>query len=58
MTSQPEKQTIGIQILPNLKKLKQSGYEIWSVNRKTTWETFFFINHTQNVVKKLFPDLF
>ena len=36
MTSQPEKQTIGIHILPNLKKLKQSGYEIWSVNRKTT----------------------
>ena len=37
MTSQPEKQTIGItHFTQYLKKLKQSGYEIWSVNRKTT----------------------
>ena len=43
-------------IPPCLKKQKQSGYEIWSVNR--TRETFFLKYHTQKVVKKLFTDPF
>ena len=51
MTSQPGKQTIPIHILPNIPRSK--------VNQTMKFgETFFFKNHTQKVVEKLFPDSF
>ena len=41
------------------KKKRQTENEIWSINRiYITSKTFFLKNHGQNIVEKLFPDLF
>ena len=46
---------LNIHIDQYLKKERQLGNEIWSVNKK---KLFFLKNHTQNMVEKLFPDPF
>ena len=45
-------------IIEYLIKLKQSGNKIWLVIEYIISETFFLKNHKQNVMEKLFPDLF
>ena len=58
MTSQPGKQTIAIHILPNISRSKGNETmkfgQLIEYNMRMTFE----INHTQNVVKKPFPDPF
>ena len=57
MTSQPGKQTISIQILPNISRNK--GNQTMKSGQLIEYEKSFFLeNHTQNVVEKLFPDPF
>ena len=41
-----------------LKKQRESGNEIWSVNRIKHDKHFSRKNHAQSVVEKLFPDPF
>ena len=55
MTSQPGKQTISIQILPNISRNK--GNQTMKSGQLIEYEKSFFLeNHTKNVVEKLFPD--
>ena len=57
MTSQPGKQTISIQILPNISRNK--GNQTMKSGQLIEYEEGFFLeNHTKNVVEKLFPDPF
>ena len=57
MTSQPGKQTISIQILPNISRNK--GNQTMKSGQLIEYEKSFFLeNHTKNVVEKLFPDPF
>ena len=57
MTSQPGKQTISIQILPNTSRNK--GNQTMKSGQLIEYEKSFFLeNHTKNVVEKLFPDPF
>ena len=57
MTSQPEKQTIEIHILPNISRSK--GNQKMKFGQLIEyWETFLLKNLKQNVVRKLFPHPF
>ena len=53
MTSQPGKQTIAIHILPNISPRKDNETMKFGHMRN-----FFFKNHTENVVGKLFLNSF
>ena len=59
MTSQHCKQIITIHILPNIWRSK--GNQAMKFGQLTEYKTrnhFFEKNHSQNVLKKLFPDPF
>ena len=58
MTSQPGKQIIAIHMLPKIARGK--GNQAITFGRLIEYkcDTFFLKNHTQNMVKKLFPDPF
>ena len=58
MTSQPGKQTIAINILPNISKSKGNQKMKFSHLIERNMKTFFSKNDTQNIVEKLFPDFF
>ena len=58
MTSQPGKQTIAINILPNISKSKGNQKMKFSHLIERNMKTLFSKNHTQNIVEKLFPDFF
>ena len=60
VTSQPEKQTIAIDILLNISR--GTGNHTMKFGKlieyNTRQEIYFLKNHIQNVVEKLFPDPF
>ena len=56
MKSQPCKQTIATNILSNIARSKSN--QTMKFGRLITWVTFLLKNHTQKLVKKLFPDPF
>ena len=58
MTSQPGKQTIAIHILPNISPRKDN--ETMKFGQLITYNmrNFFFKNHTEKVVGKLFLNSF
>ena len=58
MTSQPKKQTITIHILTNISRRKRNQTMRFDQLIEYNIRTFFFKNHTQNAVEKLFPDPF
>ena len=58
MTSQPGKQTIVIHVLPNILRSKGKQAMKFGQLSEHNMKTFSLKNHTQNVVKKLVPDLF
>ena len=57
MTSQPEKQTIEIHILPNISRSK-GNQKIKFGQLIEYWKTLLLKNLKQNVVRKLFPHPF
>ena len=58
MTSQPEKETITIHILPNISISKTNQTMKFDQLIKHNMTRFFLKNCTQNRVEKLFPDPF
>ena len=58
MTSQPGKQTVAIHVLPNV--LKGKGNQTMKFGELIEYKmrNILLVNHTQNVVEKLFPVLF
>ena len=58
MTSQPVKQTIAIDIFPNILRSKDDQTMKFGQLIERNIRTFFLKNHTQNVVQKLVADPF
>ena len=56
MTSKTGKQTIAMHILTNISKSTGNQIMKFGQSIEYTWKTFFWKNHTQNVVEKLSPD--
>ena len=57
MTSQPEKKTTTIHILPNIVIIKAIAIKLGQL-KEYNMRKFFLKNHIQNVVENLFPDSF
>ena len=55
MTSQAEKQTITIYILPNISRNKGNQITNFGQLIEFNMRNIFLTNHTQNAVEKLFP---
>ena len=58
MTSQPGKQTIVMQILPNITKSKGNLTMKFDQLIEHNMRNIFLENYAKNVVEKLFPDSF
>ena len=58
MTSQTGKQIITIHVLPNISRSKGNQAMKFGQLIDAKWEIFSLKNHTQNLMKKLVPDLF
>ena len=58
MKSQPGKQTISTHILPNILKSRRSNQAMKVGQLMECNINFYLKNHTQNVLEKLFPDIF
>ena len=58
MMSQHGKQTIAMQISPNISKSKDNQKMKFDQLIEYNIRNIFLKNHTQNVVEKLFPDPF
>ena len=58
MTSQPGKQTVAIQTLPNISGSKGNLTIKFGQSIEYNMGNIFSKNHTQNVGEKLFPDSF
>ena len=58
MTSPPDKQTIVIQILPNISRNKVNQTMKFGQLLEYKMRKLFLKNHTQNVVEKLIPEPF
>ena len=54
MVSQLGKQIVAIYILPIISRTKDRQWNL-ADKQNIAWETFFLKNHTQNVMRKLFP---
>ena len=58
MTSQPEKQMIALQILPNISRSKGNKAMIFNQLTEYNMRNVFLEYQTQNMMGKLLPDLF
>ena len=58
MTAQTGKQTIAIQILPDILRSKDNRSMKFGQLIECNMGNIFLKNHTQNVVEKLLPDIF